>query len=335
MKNNLRTASFFLASIALMLSVEFAIANPIPFIGRLDLVETDTGTGIYSNIPAGTVFSGFIDDFSFNGVITDGTTSTAFGCCIAAGGLTIENDLQLDAETANLLNQFAGSTIFTTNQVVDSVQLEGDVLIGGSRIEAGLTYFLNGSAFNNESQANYPFDQADVLLSTFFILEDAGTDLFDGSGLVLDLPPQLSTGFSGAGGTDAQISTGISNDAGASYLNTITVGDTVSINSLVQPDSSHVGATLDIIVVAEFVANGDLLLFTSGGLFPYVLGDPFLPFTTVTDAATSNLIPIMNNFEVTTAEIGNYNLYVGYLVEGDEEDIYYTLEPATLNVIGN
>lgn len=154
----------------------------INFSGQLDVVLEDLGGAIYSGTPLGTTFTGSIDDVTGNGQISDGSTVTAFTCCIAADGLSVSNDDQLDADTALLLNTLAGSTLFTAGDFIDTVNIEGDIdTAAGGRIEVGLSYILNPSAFSNDLVTNYPFNQSDLILSLFFILEEnaSGGDIYD------------------------------------------------------------------------------------------------------------------------------------------------------------
>jgi hypothetical protein len=166
-----------------------AQAEAINFSGQLDIVE-DSGGAIYSGVPLGTTFSGTIDDVTAEGFITDGTTSTAFGCCIAAGGLSVSNNEILDADTAALLNTLAG-TNFVAGDPVDLIDIEGDATTAaGGRIEIGLSFVLDAQAFDDASPENYPPDPADVILSVFFIVEfdDQDQEIYAGVG-VLDSYP--------------------------------------------------------------------------------------------------------------------------------------------------
>lgn len=159
--------------------------------GTLDVIALDQGGGVYSGTPLGTPFSGFIDDASFSGQISDGTTLTSFSCCIAAGGLEISNDEVIDAATAALLNQLTGSSAFAAGQVYDAVNLEGDAATaGGGRIEIGVSYILDAGAFSDTSPGNYPFDPADVRAAGFFILEEnsTGQDIYEGIGQLVAEP---------------------------------------------------------------------------------------------------------------------------------------------------
>jgi hypothetical protein len=152
-------------------------AAVLPFSGPLRIVEDDGGA-IYSGVALGTVFSGQIDDSTFNGFITDGSTSTSFGCCIAAGPLIgITNNQMLSGDDAAFLNEIAGEDLFVAGTSVDIVDIEGDEATpGDGRIEVGLSYVLDANAFPNDDPGNYPFSASDVLLGLYFIVEEFDDD---------------------------------------------------------------------------------------------------------------------------------------------------------------
>lgn len=176
-----------LAGIAAIASPSSVQAATIQINGTLGFVITDQGGGVYSGSPVGTPFSGFIDDTSFGGQISDGTTSISFGCCIAAGGLQVFNDHAIDSPTALLLNFLTGTSAFQAGQIYDTVDIEGDVATaGGGRIEIGVSYLLDAGAFADSSSSNYPFDPADLRLAAFFIFEEDGTSqaIYESVGLL-------------------------------------------------------------------------------------------------------------------------------------------------------
>jgi len=151
-----------------------AVSN---FTGNLDVVMVDEGTGIYSGTPLGTDFSGVINAYTANGSISNGTTTTYFSCCIAAGGLSVTNNEVLDEDTVSVLNTLAGSNLFNVGEQVDIINIEGDTTTSGSgRIEIGLSYIFSADTFIDESLDNYPFDPNDVLISLFFIAEHDSLD---------------------------------------------------------------------------------------------------------------------------------------------------------------
>ena len=188
MKNMLRALFGLLVSFA---AVGPAQAAVLGFSGPLLVIETDDGTGRYAGASIGDVFFGQIDDGSFAGQISDGATATVFGCCIAAGGLGLSNDVTVDSEFAALLNGILGANVYSAGDLVDQVDIEGDVIIvGDHRIEVGLSYVLDPSTFADESATNYPFDPAKLVTSLYFVLEqDAGeSDIFSAVGLVSAVP---------------------------------------------------------------------------------------------------------------------------------------------------
>ncbi len=181
----------FSAALAMLASPVSVQAATIAIRGTLDLVVSDTGNGIYSGTPIGTRFGGSIDDLGFSGELSDGNTIVSFGCCIAAGGLELFNDVAIDATTAARLNLLTGSATFQAGQLYDSVNVEGDNgTLGGGRIEVGVTFLLDASAFADSSPSNYPFDPADVRVALFFIFEEdaAGDAVYEAFGLLPQVP---------------------------------------------------------------------------------------------------------------------------------------------------
>lgn len=184
-------SSLRLAAILTVLSAFQANAAVIGFTGLLDFVDLDEGGAVYSGVATGTRFTGAIDDASFSGFITDGTTRTDFGCCIAAGGIEIANDVLLAQADADRLNTWLGPGFFASGDSVDVLNIEGDVQTGGNgRIEIGLSYILGPDAFQDENAGNYPFDSEDLLLTLFFIFEEDGEsdDIYDAVGRVDAVP---------------------------------------------------------------------------------------------------------------------------------------------------
>lgn len=163
-----------------------ATAIPLSFSGSIEFIEFDFGGALYSGLPTGTPASGVIDDVTATGSFAAGGIAVDFGCCIAAGALELHNDIVLDADTAGLLNALAGGNTFSEGQIVDGVDLEGDAFTAGNgRIEVGLSWLLDGGAFDNEDPLqSYPFDPADVRISLFFVFEEdaAGVELYSGIG---------------------------------------------------------------------------------------------------------------------------------------------------------
>jgi len=158
----------------------------INFSGQLVSDALDAGGAIYSGAPTGMTFFGSIDDVIFSGFISDGTTLTSFGCCIAAGGLSVGNNDILDASEAQILNAFGWLTIKAGDEV-DIINIEGDALTtSGGRIEIGLSYLFDTSVFSDDSLSNYPFDPKDLELALFFIAEFdiQGTEIFSAVGVL-------------------------------------------------------------------------------------------------------------------------------------------------------
>ncbi|MEM7467009.1 MAG: hypothetical protein AAF387_09010 [Pseudomonadota bacterium] len=166
-------------------------ATTIAFQGTIGIINIDDPAATFSGSPIGQSYNGEIDDASFNGFISDGLTTATFDCCLAAGGISLTNDMTLSQDDADLLNALSGSSDFMQNDLVDLVDVEGDGLVaGGGRLEVGLSYILNATAFDNEDPANYPFNENDVLITLFFVIEESalGDELYDVLGVVSPVP---------------------------------------------------------------------------------------------------------------------------------------------------
>ena len=196
MPNFERSTAVVCFAVTFILTSLNANAVVIPFAGKIDVVNENTG-GIYSLTPDDTFFVGSIDDGTMGGNvgfgnITDGSTPTSFSCCtMAAGGLSISNDQMVDQDFAILVNGLLGDNVLSDGDIIDIVDLEGDATTpSGGRIEVGLSWLLSASAFPDEDIGNYPFDPADVILNVFFIVEqdDSMDTIYDAFGVVTPIP---------------------------------------------------------------------------------------------------------------------------------------------------
>lgn len=162
-----------LAALTAMSVVPSAQAARVDFAGPLVRVIEDDGSGRYAGRGVGDSFFGHIDDQTFEGAISDGVTMTTFGCCINAGSFEVTNDVLLDFAAAGFLNQVPGSSGFSAGQVIDLVDIEGDVdLGGGRRIEVGLSYFLPSDTFASAHPPGQSFDVDSALLTLYYVVED-------------------------------------------------------------------------------------------------------------------------------------------------------------------
>ena len=100
---------FIVCGIILIAGPTNTQASIVNFKGQLDSIQIDQGGGVYSGVAIGTNFNGIIDDVDATGFVSDGTTLTSFDCCIAAGGLSVTNDMVLSADDATFLNEIIGS----------------------------------------------------------------------------------------------------------------------------------------------------------------------------------------------------------------------------------
>jgi hypothetical protein len=174
----------------------------ISFSGRLDAVTWDSTVGVYSGVPQGTIFSGFIDDETASGQISDGVTLTVFGSHIAAGGLTVADNFILAEEDAVLLNALTGASLYAEGDILDGINIEGDVgTDGGGRIEIGISYLFAPDTFADDNPANYPFDPAELQLALFFIFEEdaSGAEVYHGAGRLDAVPLPSAVWLLGVG----------------------------------------------------------------------------------------------------------------------------------------
>lgn len=178
-----------------------ALAATLNFSGTLEFIEFDDG-GVFSSTPLGTTFTGAVDLDTGFGMITNGTITQAVSCCIAAGGLDVTNDEVLTADEATIINFLLDTPRFSGGDIVDIVDIEGDhPTAGGGRIEVGLSYLLEPTAFDDDSTDNFPFDPTDLIGSAFFIYEEDsfGDDLYSGIGRLTAVPlPAAAWLFGGA-----------------------------------------------------------------------------------------------------------------------------------------
>jgi hypothetical protein len=96
-ENYLGDGSNFVYNVDGIQAVDFRPIADINFTGQLDIILQDNGSAVYSSVPVGTTFFGAINDGTFSGFISDGTTRTDFSCCIDSIGLEVANDEVLNA----------------------------------------------------------------------------------------------------------------------------------------------------------------------------------------------------------------------------------------------
>ena len=164
-----------------------AHAANITWSGQLAGSDVDGGGAIYSGVAIGTDFSGAIDDVTFNGFFTDGTTRTSFDCCIGeAVGLLVANNDPLEEDFHEVLNSLAG-TNFVEGDPVDVIGLGGGkVTSGGGSIQFELVFVFDADVFDDDSLDNYPPNLDDVLITLFFIgeVDDQGEEIYFALGVV-------------------------------------------------------------------------------------------------------------------------------------------------------
>lgn len=175
-------------------------AQVLSLAGNLDVITDNTGQSMFSSAVQGDALRIDIDATTADGFVSvAGGAPFAFDCCIAAGGVDAVNDLELDVETALTFNTLLGVNQFSAGDTVDILQVEGDQLTPtGSRIEAGVTFILAGSAIVEGEQ--YVLNTDDILLSIGFVLEEfMNVDTFSAVGVV-----SVDTDTDGDGTLDTQ-----------------------------------------------------------------------------------------------------------------------------------
>ena len=167
-----KTVAKVLTGMALMFTAGAAYADTINFHGPLEFVLGDNGDAVYSGVPIGSEFFGAIDDVTFSGFISDGTTLTQFNCCLYGDvSLFVDNNEILNATEAAMVNSILG-TSFEAGDFLDFIILGGEAFPSGeSRIEFSLTYVLDSLAFDDDSHDNYPPNPDEILMTVFAIDE--------------------------------------------------------------------------------------------------------------------------------------------------------------------
>ena len=330
-----RPAAIFACFLFLVSLATDSDGQEINFSGTLGLILEDTGGGIYSGVPQGTLFTGSVDPRTGDVEISDGSKATQISCCIFAEALSVSNDEMLDDETATLLNMLVGDSIFSAGQLIDGIDIEGDAnTLGNGRIEVGLSFLFPGDTFNDESPENYPFDPNDLLLSLFFIVEEdnVGEDVYSAVGLLIDTPPARQTRNADGSETTAVISGGVKLSGSNSFANTFNAGEAIQIIADIVPEPEEVGEQAEIFVVANDGANW--ILITQSGLVPFDgTVDGLIAFDDLVLEASNSidiLGPFGGEFTLTVAEVGNYLFFVAYTT-GDGV-VTYNSEPIELSV---
>ncbi|MEM9343905.1 MAG: VPLPA-CTERM sorting domain-containing protein [Pseudomonadota bacterium] len=140
------------------------------------MILEDSGTAALSVLTVGTPISGMIDDQTFNGSVTGPPGTLEFGCCVAAGGLEIDNDLVLSADDAADLNSIQSDLTFVAGQIIDLVDIEGDDGDDTDRVEVGVSLLYGPTAFDSDDPSGYPPGEAPIL-GLFFLLEEEADDV--------------------------------------------------------------------------------------------------------------------------------------------------------------
>ena len=142
--------------------------------------------------------------------------------------------------------------------------------------------------------------------------------------------PQLAVGDLESQTAEILISGGVSSDDRKSYKNEFEVGERINITALIEPNIEHVGEQIDVIVAIISAKQGVTLLLTPSGLITYG-GEAKIPSYFSKLAAPRVLVEILDEFSLSRAEAGSYDLRVGYQVKG-QSNVYYNSEPISFTV---
>jgi len=180
-----------------------ATAKVINFSGTLGSVTDNTGAR-YSGSTVGEIFSGsfgygmeseattdpsFPEDYNFTsppygGQITDGTTSTS-GSPTKPVQVTVDDDVSLDQDTADLINTLLGTALVAGNEV-DIADIDTSFVTStGGEIIFGLSFISPVStAWSGNDFSNFPPESGSIDRAIFFIEEFDASDnlLFSGYG---------------------------------------------------------------------------------------------------------------------------------------------------------
>jgi hypothetical protein len=189
----------------LLLTSGAASAAIINFSGQLDVID-DNGGARYSGSTPTQVFSGsfsygleseattdinFPGDYNFTsppygGLITNGVTTTS-GSTTEPVQVTVDDNVVLDLDTANLLNTLLGTSL-SNGSIVDIADIDTTFVSATDvRTTFGLSFIsLDPGAWDGVDFANFPVESGNFDHSIFFISEVDALDnpLFDGLGVL-------------------------------------------------------------------------------------------------------------------------------------------------------
>ena len=180
-----------------------ATAKVINYSGTLGSVTDNTGAR-YSGSTIGQIFSGSFsygmeaeattdpsspEDYDFTsppygGLITDGTTATS-GSSSEPVQVTVDDDVPLDQETADLLNTLLGTLLVAGNEI-DIADIDTTFVTStGGAIVFGLSFITpDSTGWSGNDFGNFPPESGNIDRAIFFIEEYDASDnlLFSGYG---------------------------------------------------------------------------------------------------------------------------------------------------------
>ncbi len=175
-----------------------------------------------------------------------------------------------------------------------------------------------------------------AFMSPLFESETEGAKIavssFENPSLVIASPPGIFTSRVDGISTEAIISGGVRLAGSTNYSENFVVGDSIIVDATLQPEPEDIGKLAEVFVVAT---SGDgQFQITADGLATFDGTEAnLMPFSEVSLRAVTKLdllTSLGEQAEISEADVGGYEIYVGYATEGST--ITYTGEPILLEV---
>ena len=137
--------------------------------------------------------------------------------------------------------------------------------------------------------------------------------------------PKLETGDVDGDPREISIYGGVSIDDRKTYTNTLKSGDVVNITTIIEPDETHLGKDIEIIVAVIDTKKNTIILLTPDGLTQYD-GGSGIPHFLSKKAVPRTVVQILDDIKLGEMESAGYDLRVGYRLKG-KQNLYFNLEP--------
>ncbi len=152
---------------------------------------------------------------------------------------------------------------------------------------------------------------------------------------VTALPPVLNPEADDGTGTEAVFRGGASSDGGDSYSRdgSFPVGEVLDISFSITPRSADVGERANVVVMARSASAPEVVwLLTPSGLVLYD-GETPAPYIENLTLEADNFVDLTPEpITLTMAEVGNWELFIGYQLVGGEL-FYHPEEPLQIEVV--